>query len=72
MSLYRNIIEEYGCGDNSVMGKTLGKSGDYEVFIVENNCGDFPFKDLISVKEGKTIDKLTIMSSSFDVEKSET
>ena len=72
MQLYKDIIEEYGCGDNSVTGKDLGEFNVYEVFIVENNCGDFPFKNIISIKDGKIIDKLLIGSSSFDIEKSET
>lgn len=71
MQLYKNIIDEYGCGENSVIGKSLGKYKNYEIFIVENDCGDFPFKDLISVDNGKIVDKLTIESSSFDIEKSE-
>ena len=71
MQLYKEIIENYGCGENSVNGKTLGKNNIFELFIVENDCGDFPFKDLISVKSGKIVDKLNIESSSFDIEKSE-
>ena len=71
IKLYKDIIEEYGCGDYSVNGISLGKYNDFEIFIVENNCGDFPFKDLISVKNGKIADKLLIESSSFDIEKSE-
>lgn len=73
MSLYKDIIEKYGCGgDNMITGKDLGQFNDNEIFIVENDCGDFPFKDLISVKNGKMIDKLSIESSSFDIEKFET
>ena len=71
MQVYKDIIEYYGCGDYSVNGISLGKYNDFEIFIVENNCGDFPFKDLISVKNGKIADKLLIESSSFDIEKSE-
>ncbi len=71
MQLYKEIIENYGCGENSVNGKILGKQNNFELFIIENDCGDFPFKDLLSVKDGKIIDKLNIESSSFDIEKSE-
>lgn len=71
MQLYKEIIENYGCGENSVNGKILGKQNNFELFIIENDCGDFPFKDLLSVKYGKIIDKLNIESSSFDIEKSE-
>lgn len=72
MKLYKDIIEYYGCGDYSVNGKVLEKQNEIEVFIVENDCGDFPFKHLISVENGKIIDKITIEENAFDVEKSET
>lgn len=72
MQLYKDIIEYYGCGDHSVNGKVLGKQNEIKIFIVENDCGDFPFKHLISVENGKIIDKITIEENSFDVEKSET
>lgn len=62
------IIETYGCGDLSVSGMALGEEKGYNVFIVEDQCGDFPFKDLVSEKNGKIIDKLLIESSAFDVE----
>ena len=71
MQVYKDIIEYYGCGDYSVNGISLGKYNDFDIFIVENNCGDYPFKDLISVQNGKIADKLLIESSSFDIEKSE-
>lgn len=71
MQLYKDIIQYYGCGENLVYGKALGKQNEVEIFIVENDCGDFPFKDLISVKNGKIIHKVTIESSSFDIEKLE-
>lgn len=66
MHLYKNIIDNYGCGENIVYGMKLKDYKNYEVFIVENNCGDFPFKDLISVQDGKIVDKLPISEDYFD------
>ncbi|MFC6269747.1 hypothetical protein [Frigoriflavimonas asaccharolytica] len=71
MQLYKEIIESYGCGDNSVKGMSLGNYNSVEIFILENDCGDFPFKDIVSVKNGKIIDKLEIESDSWDIEKDE-
>lgn len=71
LQLYKDIIESYGCGDLSISGIFVEEQNNYKIFIIENHCGDFPFKDLISVKNGKIIDKLLIESSSFDVEKFE-
>lgn len=61
--LYKNIIEEYGCGENEVNGMKLPGKFGVQLFIVENDCGDFPFKDLISVKNGKTYSKIMLESS---------
>lgn len=69
--MYKDIIESYGCGDLSISGIFVEEQNNYKIFIIENHCGDFPFKDLISVKNGKIIDKLLIESSSFDIEKFE-
>jgi len=71
LKTYKQIIDTYGCGDLSVSGLVLGEIENYKIFIVEDQCGDFPFKDLVSVKDGKIVSKLLIDSSSFNVEKYE-
>lgn len=40
-------------------------------FLVNNDCGDFPFKDLISIRDNKIVSKLLIESDSWDIEKGE-
>lgn len=72
MKLYKNIIEVYGCGENIVYGMQLPNYENYEVFIVENNCGDFPFKDLITIDGGNIVGKLSISEFYFDEQENET
>lgn len=44
---------------------------EYDIFIVSNDCGDFPFKDLITLKDNEIVSKLLIESDSWNIEKDE-
>ncbi|TWP22474.1 hypothetical protein ETU10_11035 [Apibacter muscae] len=63
---------DYTCGEDYVKGYYLGKNNNnYEVYIVENSCGDFYFLDLLVIKNNTIISKITIDNDSWDVEQSE-
>ncbi|OWP83145.1 hypothetical protein BWK59_12085 [Flavobacterium davisii] len=68
--LNKNLFNDYSCGDTP-RGYYLGKKDTYDVYIVSNDCGDFPFKDLITVKSNSIISKINIEGDSWDIEKEE-
>lgn len=68
--LNKVLFKDYSCGDNP-KGFYLGKKDNYDIYIVSNDCGDFPYKDLISVQSNAIISKLNIEDDSWDIEKEE-
>lgn len=67
-----NFLIEYNCGEEDIMGGYLGDINGFNLYIIENYCGDFPFKNLLVVKNNVLISKLLIDVESWDVEKKET
>ncbi|KIA85474.1 hypothetical protein [Kaistella jeonii] len=68
--LQNKIFSDYNCGTES-RGYYLKRINEYDIFILINDCGDFPYKDLISVKGNQIISKILIESDSWDIEKDE-
>lgn len=68
--LNKTLFNDYSCGDGPT-GFYLGKKDNYDIYIVSNDCGDFPFKDLITVKSNAIISKINIEDDSWDIEKEE-
>ena len=70
IDLDKKVFFEYACGSQP-KGFFLGKRDDFDIFIVNNDCGDFVFRDLLVVKSNKIVSKLNIESDSWDIEKEE-
>ena len=70
LKIDEKIFKEYSCGSNA-FGFNLGKKDEFEIYIVNNDCGDFPFKDLVLLKGNKIISKLFIEGDSWDIEQDE-
>ena len=71
-SLKEPTLNQYKCGgDDGIMGYYIDKINNFSIYIVENGCGDFIFKDLVILKDGKLISKILVESESWDVEKME-
>ena len=70
LKIDKKTFKEYTCGSDAY-GYNLGKMNEFDVYIVNNDCGDFPYKDLIVLNGNKIISKLLIESDSWDIEKDE-
>lgn len=63
-------FKDYACGGRA-RGFYLGEVNGDRVFILNNDCGDFEFKDMLLVRSGRVASKITIESDAWDMEEEE-
>src|SRR5699024_6648083 len=56
---------------DDIKGVYLGAVYQFHLYIIENFCGDFDFRDLVVTKNGNLISKLLIDTEYWDIEEKE-
>lgn len=64
-------ISEYTCGEGEFEYYPIKNNIDFDICIINNNCYDFEYKDLVVIKDSRIISKLLIDEYSWDIEKME-
>src|SRR5699024_441906 len=65
------FLNDYKCGEDNVKGLYLGEIYRFQLYLIENVCGDFDFRDLVITQNGKLVSKLLVDIDYWDIEKQE-